>query len=80
MTAAHHNFAGADKTPVPTYLDRLNDLIKWALHERDQVKRYGDSMNRNGWVQLEMVKAGAAIADDWSEWASELDQSLNGDG
>lgn len=66
--------------PLPSYLDRINRLIRCALEERAQVVKYGDTMERNGWVQLDFVQAGVAICDDWKDWASELDQSLNGEG
>lgn len=79
MTIQTHQF-DPPSGPLPSYLDRLNDLIKWAVEERAQVEKHGYTEQRNGWVQLAFVQAGVAICDDWKDWASELDQSLNGDG
>lgn len=63
-----------------TYLTQLEDLIAAAIHERDQVKRHGDTLKRNPFVQLKFVEAGAAMCDDWSEWAKDLAHSLEGVG
>ena len=66
--------------PLPSYLDRVTELIKWAVEERAQVVKYGDNIERNPYVQLAFVQAGAAICDDWKDWAVNLDHSLNGEG
>ncbi len=67
----------ADDTRRIRELDRL---IETAQRWKSQIERYPAVMDRNPYIQLDFAQAGSAIADDWTDWASELDHQLNGDG
>lgn len=60
------------------YLNRLNRMITWALHERNQVEQHPtEPCKRKGWVQVEMAKAMADVCEgDPAEWAENLAHEL----